>query len=103
LQQNIAVPLTFLLTSSKRPDGRINNGTLIKSEWFPKVGNRNLRPKYCGQPKRLRTKKKAAAPAIADLQNLTSAIPQHSAVSGQFSYFLVTSPQLSMFVKICQK
>ncbi len=34
----------------------------------------------------LRTKKSGET-AIADLQNLTSAIPQLSAVSGQFPYF----------------
>jgi hypothetical protein len=59
-------------------------------------------PQYCGQPKRLRTSKSCGT-AIADLQNLTSAIPQLSAVSGQFSYFLVPFPQLRMFLKINQK
>jgi hypothetical protein len=46
---------------------------------------------------------KCCGTAIADLQNLTSAIPQLSAVSGQFSYFLVSFPQLRMFLKINQK
>ncbi len=37
---------------------------------------------------------------IADLQNLTSAIPQLSTVSCQFRYFLVPFPQLRMVLKI---
>jgi hypothetical protein len=37
----------------------------------------------------LRTIKKCCGTAIADLQNLTSATPQLSAVSCQFRYFLV--------------
>jgi hypothetical protein len=40
---------------------------------------------------------------IAGLQNLTSAIPQLSAVSSQFRYFLVLFPQLRMVLKINQK
>jgi hypothetical protein len=50
----------------------------------------------------LRTKK-CCGTAIADLQNLISAIPQLSAVSGKFSFFLVPFPQLRMFLKINQK
>jgi hypothetical protein len=50
----------------------------------------------------LRTKKSCRT-AIADLQNLTSAIPQLSAVSCQFRYFLVPCPQLRMVLKINQK
>jgi hypothetical protein len=50
----------------------------------------------------LRTKKSCVT-ATADLQNLTSAIPQLSAVSGQFPYFIVSFPQLKMFSKINQK
>jgi hypothetical protein len=50
----------------------------------------------------LRTKRSCGT-AIADLQNLTSAIPQLSAVSGQFSYFLVPFSQLRMLKKINQK
>jgi hypothetical protein len=50
----------------------------------------------------LRTKKSCGT-AIADLQNMTSAIPQLSAVSGKFSFFLVPFPQLRMFLKINQK
>jgi hypothetical protein len=46
----------------------------------------------------LRTKKSCGT-EIADLQNLTSAIPQISAVSGQFHYFLVPFPQLKMILK----
>jgi hypothetical protein len=41
----------------------------------------------------LRTKKSCRS-AIADLQNLTSAIPQLSAISSQFPYFIVLFPQL---------
>jgi hypothetical protein len=47
--------------------------------------------------------KKSCRTAIADLQNLTSAIPQLSAVSGKFSFFPVPFPQLRMFLKINQK
>jgi hypothetical protein len=43
----------------------------------------------------LRTKKSCGT-AIADLQNLTSAIPQLSAISGQFPYFIVPFPRLRM-------
>jgi hypothetical protein len=51
---------------------------------------------------KLRTKKSGGI-AIADLQNLTSAIPQLSAVSCQFRYFLVPFPQLRMVLIINQK
>jgi hypothetical protein len=50
----------------------------------------------------LQTKKRCGT-TIADLQNLTSAIPQLYAVSCQFSYFLVPFPQLRMVLKINQK
>ncbi len=50
----------------------------------------------------LRTKKSCGT-AIANLQTLTSAIPQLSAVSCQFRYFLVPFPQLRMVLKINQK
>jgi hypothetical protein len=50
----------------------------------------------------LRTKKSCGT-AVADLQNLTSAIPQLSAVSCQFRYFLVPFPQLRLDLKINQK
>ncbi len=43
----------------------------------------------------LRTKKSCGT-AIADLQNLTSPIPQLSAISGQFPYFTVPCPRLRM-------
>ncbi len=46
--------------------------------------------------------KKRCGTAIADIQNLTSAIPQLSAVFGQFRYFLVPFLQLRMFFKINQ-
>jgi hypothetical protein len=61
-----------------------------------KLGIRNLSPhlatpQYCGQPNRLLScgLQKSCGTAIADLQKLTSAIPQLSAVSCQFRYFLV--------------
>jgi hypothetical protein len=47
----------------------------------------------------LRTKKSCGI-AIADLQNLISAIPQLSAVYRQFRHFLVPFPQLKMVLKI---
>ncbi len=50
----------------------------------------------------LRTKKNCGT-AIADLQNLTSTIPQLSGVSCQFCYILVTFPQLRMVLQINQK
>jgi hypothetical protein len=50
----------------------------------------------------LRTKKSSGT-EIADLQNLTSASPQLSAVSCQFRYFLVPFLQLRMVLKINQK
>jgi hypothetical protein len=49
----------------------------------------------------LRTKKSYRI-AIADLQNLTSAIPQLSTVSCQFRYVLVPFPQLRVALKINQ-
>jgi hypothetical protein len=72
--------------------------------WLPKVGICNLSPQLrniadnqigCGL--------KSYRTAIADLQNLTSAIPQLSAVSCQFCYFLVPFPQLRMVFKISKK
>ena len=45
---------------------------------------------------------KSCGIAIADLQNLTSAIPQLSTVSCQFRYVLVPVPQLRMAFKINQ-
>jgi hypothetical protein len=44
--------------------------------------------------------KKSCGIAIADLQNMTSAILQLSAVSGRFNHFLVPFPQLRLFLKI---
>jgi hypothetical protein len=76
--------------------------------WGPylqaKVSIRNSSPHLCNSAilrttksiAELRTKKSCGA-VIADLQNLTSAIPQLSTVSCQFRYFLVpfSSAQLS--------
>ncbi len=62
----------------------------IISNCFPKVGIRNLSPHLrniadyqidCGV-----AAKKSCGTAVADLHNLTSAIPQLSAVSCQFRY-----------------
>ncbi len=72
-----------------------------------KVGIRNFSPQLCNSEilrttktiAELRTKKSCGI-AIADLQNMTSVIPQLSAVSRRFSYFLVPFPQLRMFLKI---
>ncbi len=47
--------------------------------------------------------KKSCGTAIADLQNLTSSIPQLSAVPCQFRYFPFPFPQLMMILKINQK
>jgi hypothetical protein len=46
--------------------------------------------------------KKCCRSPIADLKNLTSAIPQLSAISGQFPYFIVLFPQLRMLYKKIQ-
>jgi hypothetical protein len=75
-----------------------------------KVGIRNL-SNYLRNSAILRTTKsiaelwtkKGCGTAIAYLQNLTSAIPQLSAVSCQFRSFLVPFPQLRMVLKINQK
>jgi hypothetical protein len=75
-----------------------------------KVGIRNFSPhlrnstilRTTNTIAELRTKKSCGT-AITDLQNLTSAIPQLSAVSGKFSFFLVPFPQLRMFLKTNQK
>jgi hypothetical protein len=77
-------------------DGRQRNSV-------SKVGIRNLSPhlrnsailRTAKMIAELRTKKSCGT-AIVDLQNLTSAIPQLSAVSCQFRYFLVPFPQLRM-------
>jgi hypothetical protein len=70
------------------------------------VGIRNFSPHFRNSAILRTTKtieelqtKKSCGTAIAELQNLTSAIPQLSAVSGQFSYFLVPFHQLRMFLK----
>jgi hypothetical protein len=68
----------------------------------PKLGIRNLSPHLRNSAILRTTKsiaelrtKKSCGTAIADLQTLTSAIPQLSAVSCQL-YFLVPNPQLRM-------
>ncbi len=47
--------------------------------------------------------KQSCGTAIVDLQNWTSAIPQLSAVSCQFCYFLIPFSQFRMVLKINQK
>ncbi len=87
--------------------------------WLSQLGIRNFSPHLRNFSPHLRNSailrttktiaelrtKKSCGTAIADLLNLTSAIPQLSAVSGQFSYFffLVPFPQLRIFLKINQK
>jgi hypothetical protein len=68
------------------------------------VGIRNLSPHFRNSAILRTTKliaelrtKNSCGTAIADLQNLTSAIPQLPTVSCQFHYFLVPFPQLRMF------
>jgi hypothetical protein len=83
---------------------------LITKIWLAKVGICNLGPHLrnsaiLGTTKliaELRTKKSCGI-AIADLQNLTFAIPQLTAVSSQIHYFLVPFPQLRMVLKSNQK
>jgi hypothetical protein len=75
-----------------------------------KLGIRNLSPHLRNSTilrtiksfAELRTKKSGGT-AIADLQNLTFAIPQLSAVSCQFRYFLVPFIQPRTVLKINQK
>jgi hypothetical protein len=70
---------------------------------FSKVGIRNFSP-HLRNSAILRTTKliaelrtiKSCGIAIADLQNVISAIPQLSAVFGQFHYFIIPFPQLRM-------
>jgi hypothetical protein len=75
----------------------------LKKDLIPKLGIRNLSPHLRNSAILRTTKsivelrtKKSCGTAIGDLQNLTSAIPQLSAVSCQFRYFLVPNPQLRM-------
>jgi hypothetical protein len=82
----------------------------IYQHMSPKVDIRNFSPHLRNSAilrttksiAELRTKKNCGT-AIVDLQNLTSAIPQLSAVSGQFHYFLVPFPQLRMVSKSNQQ
>jgi hypothetical protein len=81
----------------------LGHSVAISDTQFPKVGIRNLSTHLSNSAK-LRTNKsiaelqtkKSCGTAITDLQNMTSAIPQLSAVSCQFRYFLVPFPQLKM-------
>jgi hypothetical protein len=81
-------------------------GSLITKKYFTKVGVRNFSPHFRNSAILRTTKtiaelrtKKSCGTAIAELQNLTSAIPQLSADSGQFSCFLVPFQQLRIFLK----
>jgi hypothetical protein len=68
---------------------------------YSMVGIRNLSP----QLRNIADNQIDCGTAIADLQNLTSSIPQLSTVSCQSAtrYFLVSFPQLRMVLKINQK
>jgi hypothetical protein len=86
------------------------SGSDLRSILNPQVGICNLSPHLRNSAILWTTKsilelrtKKSCGIAIADLQNLTSTIPQLSTVSGQFCYFLVTFPQLRMVLKNNQK
>jgi hypothetical protein len=61
-------------------------------------------PQHCGQPNRLLSwgLKKVVELRLRTFKNLISAIPQFSAVSCQFHYFLVPFPQLRIVLKINQ-
>jgi hypothetical protein len=84
--------------------------TLLCIIYCTKVGIRNFSPhlrnsailRTSNSVAELRTKKSCGT-AIADFQNLTSAIPQLCAVSAQFHYFLVPFPQLRMVLKSNQQ
>ncbi len=73
------------------------------SNYLPKVGIRNFSPHLRNSAilrtgksiAELRTKKSCGT-AIANLQNLTSAILQLSAISGQIPYFIVPFTRLRM-------
>jgi hypothetical protein len=74
------------------------------------VGIRNLSPHLRNSAILQTTKsiaelrtEKSCGTAVADLQNLTSAIPHLSAVSCQFRYFLVPFPLLRVDLKINPK
>ncbi len=75
--------------------------------YISKVGIRNISPHLRNSAilwttktiAELRTKESCGI-AIADLQNLTSALPQLSAVFFQFGYFWVPFPLLRMVLKI---
>jgi hypothetical protein len=89
-------------------DWPVQNG-IMNYDILAKVGIRNFSPHFRNSAILRTTKsiaelriKKSCGTAIADLQNLTSAIPQFSAVSGQFNYFLVPFPQLRMVLRKTQ-
>jgi hypothetical protein len=96
----------FMLPSDSMEQPVVGKVTVTQ---LPKVGIRNLSPQLRNSAilrttksiAELRTKKSCGI-AIADLQNLTSAIPQLSTVSCQFRYVLVPFPQLRMALKINQ-
>ncbi len=76
---------------------------MANTVFLPMVGIRNFSPhlrnsailRTAKSIAELRTKKSCGT-AIADLQNLTSAIPQLSAIYSQFPYFIVPFPRLRM-------
>ncbi len=89
---------------------RLGSVNFFMDVTFSKLGIRNLSPHLRNSAilrttksiAELRTKKSCGS-AIADLQNLTSAIPQLSAVYCQFRYFLVPFLKPRMVLKINQK
>jgi hypothetical protein len=79
-------------------NSRIKNSKLSKAIFI-----KDRHPQFKSAPPQLRDivdNQIDCGIAIADLQNLTCAIPQLSAVSCQFRYFLVPLPKLRMVVKI---
>jgi hypothetical protein len=88
--ETVPEPFSYLARRFLHAQDRrcIHISTQGLSNMFPKGGHpqfKSAHPQYCGLPNRLRTKKSCGA-AVADLHNLTFAIPQLSAVSCQFRY-----------------
>jgi hypothetical protein len=96
-------PNVLLIRTHPNPSPSVAN-----TVYLAKVGIRNLSPHLRNSAilrtpiEELRTKKSCGT-AIADLENLTFAIPQLSTVSCLFRYFLDPFPQLRMVLKINPK
>jgi hypothetical protein len=98
VRSNLTLPILIQISS------------LVINYHLPKVGIHNLSMHLRNSAILGTTKltaeswtKKSCEFAIADLQKLTSAILQLSAVYCHFCYFLVPFPQLRMVLKINQK